>query len=151
VSKNKSASVFASVVFLKVQEFARRPVTEQARMRAQLDAVVAVTTDPAAELATAGNAEANGVRVSVGHLDLREVLPPPAPVVAANLLSRLLIDWASRLQSAPDHLPGVVLASGILTHEAGGVAAAFARARLREEHRRAQGDWAVLLLRRSLP
>src|SRR2546430_15709105 len=50
VSKNKSASVFASVVFLKVQEFARRPVTEQARMRAQLDAVVAVTT---AELAPA--------------------------------------------------------------------------------------------------
>src|ERR1700752_5149690 len=44
VSKNKSASIFASVVFLKVQEFARRPVTEQARMRAQLDAVVAVTT-----------------------------------------------------------------------------------------------------------
>ena len=50
MSKNKSASVFASVVFLKVQEFARRPVTEQARMRAQLDAVVAVTT---AELAPA--------------------------------------------------------------------------------------------------
>jgi len=50
VSKNKNASVFASVVFLKVQEFARRPVTEQARMRAQLDAVVAVTT---AELAPA--------------------------------------------------------------------------------------------------
>src|SRR2546422_2744067 len=50
VSKNKSASVFPSVVFLKVQEFARRPVTEQARMRAQLDAVVAVTT---AELAPA--------------------------------------------------------------------------------------------------
>ncbi len=38
------ASVFASVVFLKVQEFARRPVSEQARLRAQLEAVVAVTT-----------------------------------------------------------------------------------------------------------
>jgi hypothetical protein len=38
-----SASVFASVVFLKVQEFARRPVSEQARLRAQLEAVVAVT------------------------------------------------------------------------------------------------------------
>lgn len=37
-------SVFASVVFLKVQEFARRPVSEQARLRAQLEAVVAVTT-----------------------------------------------------------------------------------------------------------
>jgi class 3 adenylate cyclase len=39
-----SASVVASVVFLKIQEFARRPVTEQARLRAQLEAVVAVTT-----------------------------------------------------------------------------------------------------------
>jgi hypothetical protein len=39
-----SASIFASVVFLKVQELARRPVTEQARLRAQLEAVLAVTT-----------------------------------------------------------------------------------------------------------
>src|SRR5258708_39381340 len=38
----------ARVVFLKIQEFARRPVQEQARLRAQLEAVVAVT---AAELA----------------------------------------------------------------------------------------------------
>jgi len=37
-------SVFASVVFLKVQDLARRPVSEQARLRAQLEAVVAVTT-----------------------------------------------------------------------------------------------------------
>src|SRR5258707_192819 len=33
----------ASVVFLKIQEFARRPAQEQARLRAQLDAVIAVT------------------------------------------------------------------------------------------------------------
>src|SRR5882672_2189779 len=38
------APVFASVVFLNVQELARRPVSEQARLRAQLEAVVAVTT-----------------------------------------------------------------------------------------------------------
>ncbi len=36
-------SVFASVVFLKVQDLARRPVSEQSRLRAQLEAVVAVT------------------------------------------------------------------------------------------------------------
>jgi hypothetical protein len=36
-------SVYASVVFLKMQDFARRPVTEQARLRAQLEAVMAVT------------------------------------------------------------------------------------------------------------
>src|SRR5437867_1975858 len=39
-----AASTLASVVFLKIQEFARRPVQEQARLRAQLEAVVAVTT-----------------------------------------------------------------------------------------------------------
>src|SRR5690349_7127965 len=42
------ASVCASVVFLRIQDFARRPAGEQTRMRAQLEAVVAVT---AAELA----------------------------------------------------------------------------------------------------
>jgi len=37
----------ASVVFLRIQDFARRPASEQARLRAQLDAAVAIT---AAEL-----------------------------------------------------------------------------------------------------
>jgi class 3 adenylate cyclase len=46
-----AASIRASVVFLKMEEFAHRPVTEQARLRAQLEAVVAVTT---AELDPAG-------------------------------------------------------------------------------------------------
>jgi len=46
-----ATSVLASVVFLKIQDFARRPVTEQARLRAQLAAVIAVTT---AELVPAG-------------------------------------------------------------------------------------------------
>jgi class 3 adenylate cyclase len=45
-----AAATLASVVFLKIQEFARRPVQEQARLRAQLEAVVAVTS---AELAPA--------------------------------------------------------------------------------------------------
>ena len=49
-SPNAAANL-ASVVFLKIQEFARRPAQEQARLRAQLEAVVAVTT---AELAPAG-------------------------------------------------------------------------------------------------
>jgi class 3 adenylate cyclase len=38
-----TSSVRASVVFLKMQEFAHRPVIEQTRLRAQLEAVVAVT------------------------------------------------------------------------------------------------------------
>jgi hypothetical protein len=36
-------SIHASVVFLRIEDFARRPATEQARLRAQLQAVVAVT------------------------------------------------------------------------------------------------------------
>lgn len=44
MTKTSSASILGSVVFLKIQDFARRPVTEQARLRAQLEAVVAVTT-----------------------------------------------------------------------------------------------------------
>lgn len=39
-----AGSLFASVVFLKIQDFARRSATEQARLRAQLQAVVAVTS-----------------------------------------------------------------------------------------------------------
>jgi hypothetical protein len=39
-----SASFVASVVFLRVQDFASRSASEQARQRAQLEAVVAVTT-----------------------------------------------------------------------------------------------------------
>ena len=38
-----NASPQASVVFLKIQDFARRAASEQARLRAQLEAVVAVT------------------------------------------------------------------------------------------------------------
>lgn len=48
-----SASVLASVVILRIHEFARRPVTEQARLRAQLEAVAAVTMaelDPASRI-----------------------------------------------------------------------------------------------------
>jgi hypothetical protein len=37
-------SFVASVVFLRLQDFATRPASEQARLRAQLEAVVAVTT-----------------------------------------------------------------------------------------------------------
>jgi hypothetical protein len=39
-----NSSIVASVVFLKIQDFARRPASEQARLRAQLEAVVAVVS-----------------------------------------------------------------------------------------------------------
>ena len=36
------ASIFATVVFLRIPEFARRPATEQTRLRAQLESALAV-------------------------------------------------------------------------------------------------------------
>jgi nitroreductase len=39
-----NSSIVASVVFLRIHDFARRPASEQARMRAQLEAVIAVVT-----------------------------------------------------------------------------------------------------------
>jgi len=44
IRTNGGGATRASVVFLKIQEFARRPVIEQMRLRAQLEAVIAVTT-----------------------------------------------------------------------------------------------------------
>ncbi|MSQ18230.1 MAG: hypothetical protein EXR39_01410 [Betaproteobacteria bacterium] len=38
-----AAAMLASIVFFKIHDFAQRPVSEQARLRAQLEAVVAVT------------------------------------------------------------------------------------------------------------
>jgi hypothetical protein len=60
-----TSSILASVVFLKIQDFPRRPASEQARLRAQLEAVVAVTT---ADLAPASRIvldAANGVAIVV--------------------------------------------------------------------------------------
>src|SRR3970282_157186 len=85
-------SIFASVAFLKIHDFGRRPVVEQARLRAQLEAVVAgalpelkenarivldaadgialvVLDDPRAVLALAGRtlaAGAVGLPLSIG-------------------------------------------------------------------------------------
>jgi len=60
-----AAARYASVVFLKIQDFARRSVSEQTRLRAQLEAVVAVTT---AELPVASRIvldAADGIAVAV--------------------------------------------------------------------------------------
>jgi hypothetical protein len=43
MTKTSTASFRASVAFMKIQDFTRKPVPEQARLRAQLEAVIAVT------------------------------------------------------------------------------------------------------------
>ena len=63
-SPNAAASL-ASVVFLKIQDFARRPAQEQARLRAQLDAVIAVTTADLAPQGWIALEAADGVAIAV--------------------------------------------------------------------------------------
>lgn len=65
MTTTNAAARYASVVFLKIQDFARRSVSEQTRLRAQLEAVVAVTT---AELPIASRIvldAADGIAVAV--------------------------------------------------------------------------------------
>jgi len=63
-SQNAAANL-ASVVFLKIQDFARRPAQEQARLRAQLDAVIAVTTADLAPASWIALEAADGIAIAV--------------------------------------------------------------------------------------
>jgi hypothetical protein len=79
-SSPKAASFHASVAFLKIQDFARRPATEQARLRAQLQAVVAVT---AAEIPPAS-------RVMLDAADGAAIVVLDDPRAALRLAERAL-------------------------------------------------------------
>lgn len=96
--------------------------------------------------ATAENAAANGVRVDVDRFDLVRGGPAPtAPLALANLLRPLLL-CVARAGFAGEP-PRTLIASGLLTHEADEIAAAFARHGLVEADRRTSAEWAALLLR----
>src|SRR2546428_8267342 len=82
-----AVATLASVVFLKIQEFARRPVQEQARLRAQLEAVVAVTT---AELAPAS-------RIVLDAADGAAIVVLGDPKGALRLAERALAATAAGL------------------------------------------------------
>jgi hypothetical protein len=82
-----NSSIVASVVFLKIQDFSRRPASEQARVRAQLEAVVAVVT---AELAPRD-------RVVVEASDGAAVVVLGNPLAALRLAERALTAAAAGL------------------------------------------------------
>lgn len=111
------------------------------------DPVRAVDFDPLSVDATRENAAVNDVEFDTARCDLRTDALPGAPTVLANLLRPLLLDYARRLgePSAPP-APDTLIASGLLTHEADEIAAAFAVHGLRERDRRERGEWAALLL-----
>jgi ribosomal protein L11 methyltransferase len=108
--------------------------------------VIAVDNERESVAATTANAAANDVELDVRRIDVRREPPPPAPTVVANLLAPLLVELAPRL---PQPSPRSVIAGGLLVEQADSVAAQFAaRHRLVERERRAEGDWAALLLQR---
>jgi ribosomal protein L11 methyltransferase len=107
--------------------------------------VLALDNDPTSVVATRTNARANEVEIEVRRHDLRTDPTPAAQTIAANLLGRLLIAWAARL----DHPPERLIASGVLAGEADEAAAAFAARGLIESSRRGSGEWVALLFARG--
>jgi len=111
--------------------------------------VLAVDFDPLSVEATVANAVVNEVTLDVARCDLRSDPVPAAPIVLANLLRPLLLDYARLLAAAEaPAAPDTLIASGLLAHEADEIAAAFAPLGLHEQDRRERGEWAALLLKR---
>jgi ribosomal protein L11 methyltransferase len=106
--------------------------------------VEAYDSDRGAVEATLVNARENGVVLDrVERWDLRSGVPSDgARVVAANLMRPLLLALTAALRGGPE----LVIASGLLDHEAEEVAAAFAP--MREERRLSLQGWTALLLKR---
>ena len=96
------ASVVASVVFLRIQDFARRPASEQARLRAQLEAVVAVT---GAELEPAG-------RIVLEASDGAAIVLLRDPIGALRLAQRALTAAAAGLPLSAGINHGALQLSG---------------------------------------
>jgi ribosomal protein L11 methyltransferase len=108
--------------------------------------ITAVDNEQAALDATSDNARVNGVRLDrLERVNLREVSPPHADTVVANLVRPLLLEVAARMEERP----GALIISGLLDDEADEAAAAFARALpgLAEQERRSAQGWTGVLLR----
>jgi class 3 adenylate cyclase len=102
IATNGATTALASVVFLKMHEFPRRPVTEQARLRAQLEAAVAIT---AAELDPAS-------RIVLDAADGAAVVVLGDPLGALRLAERSLFAAAAGLPLAIGINHGAVRLAG---------------------------------------
>jgi ribosomal protein L11 methyltransferase len=108
--------------------------------------VLALDYDPLSVAAAAENARVNGVELEVRRFDLRTEPVPGAPLVLANLLRPLLLEWCEQLAGGVAQRPGAVIASGLLSTEADEVAAAFAAVGLHEVERHSHSEWSALRL-----
>jgi ribosomal protein L11 methyltransferase len=103
------------------------------------DPVTALDSDRAAVAATLANARDNAVTLDrVDRVDLRNEPPPRADVVVANLMRPLLLRLSERVEA------DLVIASGLLDHEADELVGAFG---MREDARVSDRGWTALLLR----
>lgn len=103
--------------------------------------VTAVDADRAAVEATVRNARANVAPLArIARMNLRDDPPPPADVLAANLMRPLLL----RVAELVTHTPRAVIVSGLLEEEAGEVVEAFRP--LVERHRLGDRGWSASLL-----
>jgi ribosomal protein L11 methyltransferase len=116
--------------------------------RLGFDPVTAWDHQPAAVEAARANARLNGAEVAVERLDLREALPPLAPVWVANLTAPLLGEIAARLGAAGEGRPRLLLLSGLLVSERERLCERFSAAGYEPRERRRDGEWAALLLER---
>jgi ribosomal protein L11 methyltransferase len=94
--------------------------------------------------ATHQNAQRNGVEVHAVRADLREVPPPPAGTLAANMPLYVHERVAARLDPATRH----VLVSGIVNDSAPAALELYAQAGLSERARLSEQGWAALWLAR---
>ena len=112
--------------------------------------VLGVDHDPLALEATRANARANGVALETRRHDLlRDGPAPGAPTVVANLLGpllRRLADVGFAAGADAGATPRALVVGGLLRSEADEIAAAVAAAGLVDRARRAEGEWAALLL-----
>ncbi len=108
------------------------------------DPVFAVDVEERAVESTRRNAARNGLAVQAVQVDLREVPPPPASTLAANLPFFVHEHVARGLNPATDH----VIASGIVDDQATATRDLYAAAGLSERARRSANGWATLWLAR---
>jgi ribosomal protein L11 methyltransferase len=94
--------------------------------------------------ATRRNAERNGVEVHAVRADLREVPPPPAGTLAANMPLYVHERVASRLDPATQH----VIVSGIVNDSVPAALELYAAAGLSERARLSEQGWTALWLAR---
>jgi ribosomal protein L11 methyltransferase len=101
--------------------------------------------EQAAIEAAVANAAFNDIAADFELCNLRQRLPELARTTVANLTAPVLRDVAALL--TPEAAPRTLICSGLLPADLDAAAAAFGPTGLAEVDRRADGDWAALLLR----